>query len=167
MDLILFLQQFDFPVVVYLFKGITLIGNPEFYFIALAVIHYFWRKEETLPVAILLLVSFFINISLKEFYSISRPPEELFLITATGHGFPSGHAQVSIVLWNYIAWRLQNYFWPIILLVFLIGMSRVYLGVHYFNQVLVGWLVGFAIVVLGIIAIDSMKEKLVLNSHES
>ena len=166
MDLILFLQQFDFPVVIYVFKGITLVGDPEFYFIALAVIHFFWRKEETLPLSILLLVSFFINIGLKEFYSISRPPEELFLITATGHGFPSGHAQVSIVLWNYIAWRLQNFFWPT-LLVLLIGMSRVYLGVHYFDQVLVGWLGGFATVVLGIITIDYIQGKLVLNSHES
>ena len=166
MDLILFLQQFDFPVVIYVFKGITLVGDPEFYFIALAVIYFFWRKEETLPLSILLLVSFFINIGLKEFYSISRPPEELFLITATGHGFPSGHAQVSIVLWNYIAWRLQNFFWST-LLVLLIGMSRVYLGVHYFDQVLVGWLVGFATVVLGIITIDYIQEGLVLNSHES
>ena len=166
MDLILFLQQFDFPVVIYVFKGITLVGDPEFYFIALAVIHFFWRKEETLPLSILLLVSFFINIGLKEFYSISRPPEELFLITATGHGFPSGHAQVSIVLWNYIAWRLQSFFWPT-LLVLLIGMSRVYLGVHYFDQVLVGWLVGFATVVLGIITLDYIQGKLVLNSHES
>ena len=166
MDLILFLQQFDFPVVIYVFKGITLVGDPEFYFIALAVIHFFWRKEETLPLSILLLVSFFINIGLKEFYSISRPPEELFLISVTGHGFPSGHAQVSIVLWNYIAWRLQNFFWPTIL-VLLIGMSRVYLGVHYFDQVLVGWLVGFATVVLGIITIDYIQGKLVLNSHES
>ena len=166
MDLILFLQQFDFPVVIYVFKGITLVGDPEFYFIALVVIHFFWRKEETLPLSILLLVSFFINIGLKEFYSISRPPEELFLITATGHGFPSGHAQVSIVLWNYIAWRLQNFFWPT-LLVLLIGMSRVYLGVHYFDQVLVGWLVGFVTVVLGIITIDYIQGKLVLNSHES
>ena len=166
MDLILFLQQFDFPVVIYVFKGITLVGDPEFYFIALAVIHFFWRKEETLPLSILLLVSFFINIGLKEFYSISRPPEELFLISVTGHGFPSGHAQVSIVLWNYIAWRLQNFFWPT-LLVLLIGMSRVYLGVHYFDQVLVGWLVGFATVVLGIITIDYIQGKLVLNSHES
>ena len=166
MDLILFLQQFDFPVVIYVFKGITLVGDPEFYFIALAVIYFFWRKEETLPLSILLLVSFFINIGLKEFYSISRPPEELFLITATGHGFPSGHAQVSIVLWNYIAWRLQNFFWPT-LFVLLIGMSRVYLGVHYFDQVLVGWLVGFATVVLGIITIDYIQGKLVLNSHES
>ena len=166
MDLILFLQQFDFPVVIYVFKGITLVGDPEFYFIALAVIHFFWRKEETLPLSILLLLSFFINIGLKEFYSISRPPEELFLISVTGHGFPSGHAQVSIVLWNYIAWRLQNFFWPT-LLVLLIGMSRVYLGVHYFDQVLVGWLVGFATVVLGIITIDYIQGKLVLNSHES
>ena len=156
MDLILFLQQFDFPVVIYVFKGITLVGDPEFYFIALGVIHFFWRKKETLPLSILLLVSFFINIGLKEFYSISRPPEELFLITATGHGFPSGHAQVSIVLWNYIAWRLQSFFWPT-LLVLLIGMSRVYLGVHYFDQVLVGWLVGFATVVLGIITIDYIQ----------
>ena len=156
MDMILFLQQFDFPVIIYVFKGITLVGDPEFYFIALAVIHFFWRKEETLPLSILLLVSFFINIGLKEFYSISRPPEELFLITATGHGFPSGHAQVSIVLWNYIAWRLQNFFWTT-LLVLLIGMSRVYLGVHYFDQVLVGWLVGFATVVLGIITIDYIQ----------
>ena len=166
MNLILFLQEFDFPVIIYVFKGITFLGDPEFYFIALAVIYFSWRKEETLPLMLLLLVSYFINIGLKELYNIPRPPEELFLITVAGHGFPSGHAQVSMILWGYIAWRLKSFFWPA-LLILLIGMSRVYLGVHYFNQVFAGWSVGLTTTVLGIMTIDLIKEKLAVNSHES
>ena len=165
MNLILFLQQFDYPALVYIFKAITLLGNPEFYFLALAVIYFSWRKEEIAPLAALLFISYFINIELKEFFSISRPPEELFFITVFGHGFPSGHAQVSMVLWGYIAWRLKSFSWPA-LFVLLIGVSRVYLGVHYFNQVFAGWLVGFTTLVLGIITIDFIKGKLAVSSYE-
>jgi undecaprenyl-diphosphatase len=69
----------------------------------------------------------------------------------TGSGMPSGHALVSIVLsgWLWIQGRklwdsASNLAVTMVLgaFVFLVGLSRVYLGVHYPSQVIVGWALG-------------------------
>ena len=57
---------------------------------------------------------------------------------------PSGHSLNAMTLWGYVATRLKNRwvkigFW---LLIFLIGFSRMVLGVHMINDVLLGWVAG-------------------------
>jgi undecaprenyl-diphosphatase len=67
-------------------------------------------------------------------------------------GFPSGHALVSMVIYGllaYLAWHHLGH--PVLrwsavgllgALVFLIGLSRVYMGRHYPSDILAGWLLG-------------------------
>lgn len=67
---------------------------------------------------------------------------------STGFGMPSGHASGAMSLWGTVALRVRKYglLCSIALLIFLIGLSRVYFGVHTPSHVLVGWMVGLGII---------------------
>jgi hypothetical protein len=64
--------------------------------------------------------------------------------TESSFGVPSGHSQNGVVFWGTIAaWIGRPWAWiTAIAIVFLIGLSRMYLGVHFPHDVLVGWAVG-------------------------
>jgi membrane-associated phospholipid phosphatase len=67
------------------------------------------------------------------------------------YSLPSSHASDSIAFWGYLAvWARNRWLWlAAAALVFLIGLSRVYLGVHFPHDVAIGWLLGGALVWLG------------------
>jgi hypothetical protein len=62
-------------------------------------------------------------------------------------GLPSGHAQNAVVIWGTLANRIKTrWAWIItIIVMFLIGLSRLYLAVHFPIDVLLGWLFGIAV----------------------
>lgn len=62
----------------------------------------------------------------------------------TSFGIPSGHAQNAVMIWGYIAGYLRRaWVWVVaVLLMFLIGTSRAFLGAHFFRDILLGWLIG-------------------------
>jgi len=66
------------------------------------------------------------------------------LAAETSFGIPSGHAQNAVVVWGLlVAWINNTWAWIVaILLMLMIGLSRLYLGVHFLGDVLIGWLVG-------------------------
>ena len=77
-------------------------------------------------------------------------PTGFRLITETGYSFPSGHSMVSMAFYGYLIYliyknvRNKKLRWAFItgfgLLIFIIGMSRIYLGVHYTSDVFAGFL---------------------------
>ena len=75
------------------------------------------------------------------------PRPDLCIIQADSYGLPSGHAQNAIVFWGVIAqWVGTAWGWiAAILLMLLIGISRIYLGVHFPTDVFVGWAIGILI----------------------
>jgi len=91
---------------------------------------------------------------LKAIYDRARPDVVSVLQPASGLSFPSGHAMISVALYLTLGVliagsleqrRLRVYVVAsAALLAFLIGFSRVYLGVHHPTDVLAGWTVGLA-----------------------
>ena len=87
---------------------------------------------------------------------IARPrPEINKLVTETGYSFPSGHSITSMVFYGYLVYLTYKYInnkkIKIPLIIFLIptiGLSRIYLGVHYASDVLCGFLLGIIYLIL-------------------
>ncbi|SFR10386.1 phosphatase PAP2 family protein [Desulfoscipio geothermicus] len=94
-----------------------------------------------------------------------RPrPNENPLVPADGFSFPSGHALMAVVFYGAIAYLLFINLSPsalrrlvtagLALLILLIGISRVYLGVHYPSDVLAGFVAGGAWLITCVIVIQ-------------
>lgn len=73
----------------------------------------------------------------------------------TSFGMPSGHSQDAASIWGTIAVSQKKRWvtWIALLLIFLIGVSRIYLGVHFLHDVLAGWLIG-GLILWGYLSIE-------------
>jgi len=81
-----------------------------------------------------------------------RPDMDMFLIEQSGYSFPSGHSMTGLVFYGFAIFLIHKKF-PgrrstkiftiiLVLLIFLLGVSRLYLGVHYVTDVIMGWAFG-------------------------
>ncbi len=157
MELIQFLQQFDFPIILFLMKGITLLGNGIAYPIYLTISLFYLNRKDWLSFLGIIIVSAIIMKCLKEGFALARPPEELHLISVSGFGFPSGHAQMAMVVWGWFGHH-YNRIIPASVMIFMVGFSRIYLGVHMPHQVIGGWAIGF-VVFMGWIFVEKELSK--------
>jgi len=62
----------------------------------------------------------------------------------TSFGLPSGHAQNAASVWGWLGVEVKKRWFTVVMvvLIFLIGVSRLVLGVHFLGDVLLGWLLG-------------------------
>ena len=100
------------------------------------------------------------NFVIKQIVRRARP-EHLMIIAETGFSFPSGHAMMSLcffALLIHFVWKtIKNKPLKITLIslfsviIVAMGFSRIYLGVHYFSDILAGFLISFAILVVCLI----------------
>lgn len=114
-------------------------------------------KKNRIFVGINLFIVLLINTLLKISFGRARPIE-LMLIEESGYSFPSAHAMVSLAFYGlfiYLLWQ-KNYskkvkaVGTIILTIFimLIGVSRIYLGVHYASDVMAGFVLSLAYLIV-------------------
>jgi membrane-associated phospholipid phosphatase len=153
-EAILWVQSFSHPFLDGLFTAATFLGEEEFYLVFLPLIYWCFNKRVGIRLAYAFLLSSYLNLFLKDLFGIPRPddPRIRFLQSETTPSFPSGHAQGAVVTWGYLASQWANRaFWVVaIVLIVLNSFSRVYLGVH-FPQDLVG---GITIGVLYLLAFN-------------
>ena len=136
--------------------------------VALVVLWLLKKKREAGFLAVALVSGEIIKELLKLIFHRARPDATFALISETGYSFPSGHAFMSVIFYGMICYFIyqmcKNKSQKIILLittailVFLIGYSRVYLGVHWASDVLGGWLIGGAILAFFIVRLKNIEE---------
>jgi undecaprenyl-diphosphatase len=112
-----------------------------------------WKKhkKESFVFAIMLIFGFLLNITLKQIFQRPRPDIDP-LLTLTSYSFPSGHAMNAFVFYATLAYFTYHFSGNIkktllmtaivIVLILLVGISRVYLGVHYPTDVIAGYAAG-------------------------
>ena len=145
-------------------KFITNFGGAIF-LITLTVILFILIKNKKIGLSIFsnLVIITVLNQLLKRI--LQRPrPTEFRIIEETGYSFPSGHSMVSMAFYGYLIYLIYKYVenkhvkWiSIVLLSILIcsiGVSRIYLGVHYTSDVLGGFLVSISYLILFISTVN-------------
>lgn len=127
------------------------------------------RNRVAIPVTLAVTSSFFLNIILKQLFARERP-NILRLVSESFYSFPSGHAMVNMALYSILiiyAYKLiknkklkYSIYAILTSLIFAIGFTRIYLGVHYAGDIIGGWLIGF---VVSIIVYSIMKKSTIIN----
>ena len=143
-------------------KFITNFGGAIF-LIALTIVLLILIKNKKIGISIFsnLVIVTILNQLLKAI--LQRPrPTEYRIVEETGYSFPSGHSMVSMAFYGYLIYLIYKYVknkyikWiSIVLLSILvcsIGISRIYLGVHYTSDVLGGFLISMSYLVIYISA---------------
>ncbi len=129
----------------------SFLGAPEFYLVAVPVLYWCWDPRLGFRLGILLGISTGLNDVLKIAVHSPRPywvsPEVKALNSHPSFGLPSAHAQAAVTFWGPLAATVRRRgVWVLAaILIVLIGVSRIYEGVHYPIDTISGWLVGAAV----------------------
>ncbi len=144
------------------FRIITDIGAETAFVVLIFTGYWAYKKKESMQVGFLLVASVLTNYWLKVAIANPRPPLSYRLpeVDAPNYSTPSGHAQNSTAFYGGIAAKARRW-WLMLaaaLLSILIGVSRVYLGVHYLEDIILGWGVGIVILLAYIYAWPSVEQ---------
>jgi membrane-associated phospholipid phosphatase len=127
----------------------SFLGTAEFYLLIMPTLYWCVDANLGLRIGIILLVSNGLNYIVKLAFHTARPFWLSRQVTSYSFewsfGMPSGHAQNSAAVFGLLAASFKRWWvWVICLIViFLIGFSRVYLAVHFPQDVILGWIIGF------------------------
>ncbi len=152
------ISNVSFPFVDGLWLLITNFASPLFVVSFLVILLILIRnKKYGLLLSFNTINIFLLNQILKAIFSRPRP-FDLMLIEETGYSFPSGHAMLALAFYGfliYIIWQLnlskkvkKIITILLIALILLIGLSRIYLGVHYPSDILGGFAIALAYLII-------------------
>ena len=142
------------------FTLLTMMGEEQFYLIFMPAIFWCFDAIVGIRVGLILLLSNGFNSFFKLCFFNPRPywidnRVQLFFKSETSFGLPSGHAQNAASVWGMLAVHLCKKWQKIVVVViiFLIGFSRILLGVHFLSDVILGWLIG-ALLLFAVIKLE-------------
>lgn len=122
-----------------------------------------WKKHthEAILFLTVLAIGLFINVLLKAIFQRPRPEFDPILDLSSSYSFPSGHAMNAFIFYTVVSYFVYHFTHNKVLSIFvtifslvlilLIGFSRVYLGVHFPSDVIAGYIAGFFVFVTAIV----------------
>ena len=128
-----------------------------------------WKRLWYWLLALVLVVAggMLLNIMLKDLFGRARPGWADPLMALADPSFPSGHTMMATIIYGFIAiflilriasWRWRFFIATLtILLVFLVALSRMYLGAHYLSDVLAAMAAGIGWVALCLTAVETLR----------
>ena len=143
----------------------TLFGEEMILVLILGFLYWCWDKENGKQLGLLIVTGVVLNPLIKNIAVRRRPyfdhkgikclkpvdsGADIYDIAAQGYSFPSGHSMNAAIVYGGEARYKKTRVWTVIGIAapLLVGISRVFVGVHYPTDVLVGWLAGFLVVLL-------------------
>ena len=163
--LIMWLQKVFGDAGVYIGSAFTYLGETVFLIAILGYLYWCHDKKKGRDIGVAIVVATVWNPLVKNLVLRHRPymvhegvrclkapttsEADVYDVAAQGYSFPSGHATNSACVYGYMPFIFRHPAFKIIagVLPFLIGLSRVILGVHYPTDVFVGWFMGYVIAV--------------------
>lgn len=159
------------------FRWVTELGSVSFVLpftivmvVVITLLFRNWLPPVTFGLGVL--GSHLLNTIIKQLVARERPSISA-LLNAEGHSFPSGHAMVSMVCYGLLAFflvkKIQNATvifliqFGLALLIFLVGISRFFINVHYLTDITTGFILGY----LCLVAIIYLYEKMEQNQSQS
>lgn len=134
--------------------------------ISIASIIFIKNKKIGFSISINLVIVTILNLLLKNILQRERPTEYR-LINETGYSFPSGHSMISMAFYGFIIYliykNVKNKYikWISIfllsLLILFIGISRIYLGVHYTTDVIGGFCISISYLIVYVNVLHKIK----------
>lgn len=159
-----FLESLRTDFSVKLFEGITMLGEETILILMIAVLYFAYDKRLALRIGYITITSMCVNNTVKNLVKRPRPfavaevnPARAH--TATGYSFPSGHTQ-TIATWSSAFAMYFKKAWVSVLAgvgIVAVAFSRLFLGVHYPSDVIVGAVLGAVIAVGLSIVYDRTK----------
>lgn len=152
-------------------KIITNIGGTIIIVVVTMLSLFIFRNKKINICIILNLLGIFIlnNVLIKNIIARDRPTG-INIIEENGYSFPSGHTAISTVVYGYLIYLIYNYVsnkklkYVLIsilsIIILIVGLTRIYLGVHYTSDVLGGYLLGISyLLIFTYVTRNYIKEK--------
>ena len=144
----------------YIFLFFTKLGNSIPTTILTIILLIFLNKKDRYILGSSMIITLLMNQGIKYIIKRPRPPIEERLITQGGYSFPSGHSMMALCLYGILIYlsvtKIENKKIKILLvllfstIILLIGLSRIYLRVHYPSDVLAAYLLTLLILIVNI-----------------
>ncbi len=143
-----FLQSFSTPALDMLVKASTYLGHPGPWILLAAWLFWLGYERKSFVMMSVILLAGAVAGALKIFIARPRPEGLIIMDHETSYSMPSGHTTL-ITSFATFAWLKKTIKKPLkillVLAIIIVAISRMYLGVHYFTDVLVGLLLGLLI----------------------
>lgn len=126
----------------------SFLGTEEFYILILPILYWCIDSKLGIRVGVIMLFSSGLNFIFKIVFTAPRPYWISSKVKALWgeiyFGIPSGHAQQAVAVWGIMAAYLRRgWGWiTAIFFILMIGLSRTFLGAHFFVDMIAGWLIG-------------------------